>query len=182
MIEIRMRRDEDLPALEAALTEQQPVTGYPQTPPGLAMTFLRRDGELAAFSALIDGAPVGHVSVLSAVGMDHGDGGAVTAAWCEAHGLPPERLGVLSAIFVGLAGRGHRLGHRLMEAAEQWCAANGYAPCLDSQPLPRSGAARLYRERGWVLVAQVDATWREEGSPLIDVMVLPAEVVAERFE
>ena len=65
-VTIRARRDDDLPALGRALVEQQPASGYPHRAPlpMPAEDFIARPGTLSAWTAEIDGAPVGHVAAL----------------------------------------------------------------------------------------------------------------------
>lgn len=62
---IRTRRPEDLPALAEVMAEQQPVSRYPvRWPfPYPLEDFIARSEELAAWTAEVDGVPVGHVSV-----------------------------------------------------------------------------------------------------------------------
>ena len=120
--------------------------------------FVVRRAELASWTALADGEPVGHVAVLAA-----GDE-LFTPHWERAHGLPAERLGVLSTLFVDPTLRGARLGRRLHDVAVGWMREQVLGPCLDVVPV-HTGALRLYESTGWVEVVRLRPPWLPAGQP-----------------
>jgi GNAT superfamily N-acetyltransferase len=73
--------------------------------------------------------------------------------------------------------RGHRLGRRLLEAAEREAAAEGYKVLALDTAQPADGLVRLYEAWGFRQVALHD--WRREGEPGVNylsvVMARPIE-------
>ena len=166
-IAIRPRRDADVPQLVEVLAAQQPTSSYPRRwpLPFPIEEFVVRRGELASWTALADGRPVGHVAVLAA------DDELFTPHWERAHALPAVRLGVLSTLFVDPTLRGARLGRRLHDVAVGWMREDGRGPCLDVVPV-HTGALRLYGSSGWVEVCRVRPPWLPAGQPDVIGMVL----------
>lgn len=169
---IRPRRDDDLPALGRALVEQQPGSGYPHRQP-LPMApedFIARSGTLAAWTAEIDGLPVGHAAVLPV--RTDGHEPELARLWSRGHGLPAERLGEVGVYFTSTAARGTGVGAALMRAALADLDERGLAPCLD---VVSSGAAvDYYRRRGWVEVGATRPSWLEDDAADVIAMILPA--------
>ncbi|HEX6151388.1 GNAT family N-acetyltransferase [Nocardioides sp.] len=166
-LEIRPRRDTDVPALVEVLAAQQPTSSYPMRwpLPFPIEQFVVRRGELATWTALADGRPVGHVAVQEATDelfLPH---------WEWGHGLPGERLGVMSTLFVDPDVRGAGLGRRLHDVAVEWLRAHGRGPCLDVAPV-HAGALRLYEAVGWVEVCRLRPPWLPAHQPDVRGMVL----------
>ncbi len=167
-IEIRRRLDEDLPGLVEVLAAQQPTSSYPMRwpLPFPIEQFVVRQDELAAWTALVDGRPVGHVAVLEASDELFGP------HWERGHGLPADRLGVMSTLFVDPTVRGAGLGRRLHDRSVGWLREHGRGPCLDVVPL-HAGALRLYESVGWVEVCRLRPPWLPAHQPDVLGMVLP---------
>lgn len=167
-IEIRRRREEDVPGLVEVLAAQQPTSSYPMRwpLPFPIEQFVVRQGELATWTALADGRPVGHVAVLEASDELFGP------HWERAHGLPADRLGVMSTLFVDPNVRGAGLGRRLHDVSVGWLREQGRGPCLDVVPV-HTGALRLYEAVGWVEVCRLRPPWLPAQQPDVRGMVLP---------
>lgn len=174
---IRPRRADDLPALGAALLEQQAASGYPHRHPlpMAAEDFITRGGESAAWVAEVDGTPVGHVAISrppdpATVGPGDAD---VIRTWMRAHGRTHDTLGEVNVFFTATAARGTGAGRALLTTAVQALSERGLAPCLDV--VPTSGAAlRLYRRNGWQEVGTARPGWLADDVSDVVVMVLPA--------
>ena len=167
-IEVRPRRDEDVPGLVEVLAAQQPTSSYPMRwpLPFPIEEFVVRQGELAAWTALADGRPVGHVAVQEASDELFGP------HWERGHDLPVDRLGVMSTLFVDPTLRGAGLGRRLHDVSVGWLREQGRGPCLDVAPV-HAGALRLYEALGWVEVCRLRPPWLPVGMPDVRGMVLP---------
>ena len=165
---IRPRERDDLIGLGAVLAAQQATSRYPMRwpLPFPVEQFIARDHELAAWTAEIDGRPVGHVAVL-AVG-----GGPLAEHWSQAHGVPAQRLGVLSTLFVDMGCRRTGLGRRLHDTAVAWMREQGLAPCLDVVPV-HEAATGLYAGLGWREVGRARPDWLPADAPDVVGMVLP---------
>ncbi|MEU9122233.1 GNAT family N-acetyltransferase [Streptomyces sp. NPDC048506] len=118
---IRRRRDTDLDACVAALSQVHAHSGYPYHWPDDPARWLTPDGLTAAWVAEADGRVVGH------------------AALC---GREASRL------YVAPAARGAGLGGRLLHAVEEAAAARGLTPVLAVKTTDTAAIA-LYERRGW---------------------------------
>lgn len=167
-VAIRPRVAADLPALCDVLAAQQPTSRYPMRwpLPFPVERFIVRDHELAAWTAEVDGRPAGHVSVLAARDeelVDH---------WARGHGVPPERLAVLSVLFVDSTLRRTGVGRALHDTAVGWMRERDLAPCLDVVPVHEAATA-MYAAIGWREVGRVRAPWLPADAPDLVGMVLP---------
>lgn len=171
MIELRERTAADVAPLAAVLLEQRPYSGYPITLPwdGRPEQVVARDGELGAWVLTDAGSPVAHVSVLT---LAADDDAPETLQWCRAHGVGPERLGVISALFVAHDHWRQGLGRRLMLHATDACRGAGLKPCLDVVP-SQPGTVELYESLGWVQTGEVRPWWLPDGVPPAVTMILP---------
>lgn len=168
---VRPRRREDLPALAEALREQQPISRYPVRDP-LPMPvedFLRADDALGAWTAELDGRPVGQICWVGP--GDDTDG--VNRACAELHGCAVGDLAWVSAFFVGLPARRTGVGRRLLATAVADMAARGRRPCLEVLAL-HPAARRLYDATGWREVVRTRPDWLREavGEDGPDVVVM----------
>lgn len=172
---VRPRRDDDVPALVDTLARQQAASGYPHRwpLPFPAREFVVRAAEVAAWCALVDGEPVGHVCVQRVRGAATGpDAEPLAAAWSAGHARPVDELRVVSALFTAEHVRGTGVGGLLLDTAVAWVRAQGLAPCLDVVQGP-SPALAIYRHRGWREVARVRPSWLEDDMPPVVAMILP---------
>lgn len=171
---MRRRRAEDLPALAEALLAQQPLTRYPyRNPlPFPLRDFLHGDDAVAAWTAELDGRPVGHVCrVETPTGFK---GAEEMAERCAAHhGCTIGQLSWVSAFFVAQDARGGGIGRRLLATAVADAEADRLHPCLEVLPI-NPAALRLYAATGWTTVMEVRPDWLREaaGSTGPDVQVM----------
>ena len=165
---VRPRADDDLPHLTAVLAAQQSTTRYPMRwpLPFPVEQFVVRGNDLAAWTAELDGRPVGHVAAQAA------DDEQLAPYWQDGHGRPADRLGVVGTLFVDPAVRGLGLGRRLHDTAVAWLRAHDRAPCLDVVPV-HVAALAMYAGIGWREVARVRPHWLPAGEPDVLAMVLP---------
>lgn len=172
-VEIRPRTSVDLPSLVDLLWEQQPESSYPlRNPlPFPTETFLHADDADAAWTAVVDGSPAGHVCRTSG----HPDP-AVEEACAAAYGCAVEELGWVSSLYVGLGARGLGLGRRLLDTVVADLLDAGRRPCLEAYPV-RPAAMGLYTSAGWREVLRTRPEWlravRGDDGPDVRVLVLP---------
>lgn len=167
-VTVRRRTPDDVAGLTALLAAGQATSGYPMRwpLPFPVEQFIVRPNELAAWTAEVDGQPAGHVSVVAA------DSGPLVPDWTRAHGVPADRLGVLSVLFVDTGLRRTGVGRRLHDAAVDWMRSQRLAPCLDVVPVHEAASA-LYAALGWREVCRARPDWLPEGAPDVVGMVLP---------
>ncbi len=175
-LRIRPRRPEDVPALTEVLWEQQPTSRYPfRNPlPIPVEQFLHVDDAVAAWTALLDDRPVGHVC---RTGPPTGFAGAeeMNAACATAHGCEVEDLAWVSTLFVGLGTRGLGVGRRLVETVVADIRVTGQRPCLEVLAV-HPAAVALYESSGWQPVLRTRPGWLDGATddvPDVQVMVLP---------
>lgn len=156
------------------LKRQQPHSRYPFTwpPPFPAEAMVVRDTELAAWTAELDGRPVGHAS-LTVVDSDE-----LGRVWSAGAGRPQDQLACVSSLFVDIDLQGEGVGGRLLDAAVEHARALDRAPVLDVVQGP-SAAVSVYRHRGWVEVGRARPDWLPDDEPPVLMMALPDEA-AER--
>ena len=155
---------------------QQSLTRYPfrdplPVPPE---QFLHADDALAAWTAELDGRPVGHVCrVWSPRGPE---AEAMNRACARAHGCAVEELGWVSTLFVDPATRGLGIGRALVGTVVADMREAGLRPCLEVLPV-HSAALALYRADGWQEVLRLRPEWLRtvdgEVPPDVRVLVLP---------
>lgn len=165
---VRPREAADLPALVEVLAAQREASRYPlRWPlPFPVEDFIVRLDDLAAWTVLLDGRPVGHASAQRA-----GDA-VVLPLWESGHGRPAERLGVLGTLFVDPTVRGRGLGRLLHDTAVTWLREHDLAPCLDVVPI-HAPAQAMYAAAGWREVGRARPRWLPDGEPDVVAMVLP---------
>ncbi len=170
---IRPRHPTDVPALARVLAAQRDSSRYPMRWPLPFPTeqFIVRDAEVAAWTATVGGAPIGHVAALSVRPDQHGDLAPEAQAWVTGSERPPEQLGVLSTLFTAVSQRGAGLGRQLHDTAVTAIREQGRTPCLDVVPEHRP-AVDVYRHLGWRTVGEVWPAWLPEGAGPVLAMVL----------
>lgn len=151
---IRPRQPEDLPALAWVLTAQRARSRYPvRWPlPFPVEQFIARDGEMHAWTALLDGTPIGHAAVTAVTETEVG------LAWAAGAGRPVEELACVATLFVGDDVRGLGVGGRLLDTAVAVIVESGRTPVLDVVR-SHSPAAAIYQARGWTVVGEARPTW-----------------------
>ena len=165
---IRPRAEADLPALTEVLAAQQSLTRYPMRwpLPFPIERFVARDVDLAAWTAVLDGRPVGHVAAQAACDAQ------MLPLWEAGHGRPREQLGVMGTLFVDPGVRRLGLGRRLHDTAVDWLRDHDLGPCLDVVPI-HAAAQAMYAAAGWRVVGQERPHWLPDGEPDVLAMVLP---------
>ncbi|QBR93414.1 GNAT family N-acetyltransferase [Nocardioides euryhalodurans] len=164
---VRTRRDGDVPGLVEVLAAQQAVSRYPMRwpLPFPVEEFIVRPGQVVAWTAELDGRPVGHVAV-----HEPAPDSPLTDLWAAAHGRPPEQLGVLGTLFVDSGLRGSGIGRRLHDTALDWLHDHDLAACLDVVPVHRP-AAQMYAALGWRVVGHARPAWLPASAPDVVAMV-----------
>jgi GNAT superfamily N-acetyltransferase len=155
---IRLRHEEDLPALADALALVAAADGYPSRWPEDPADWLRSRDLLGAWVAERRGDLLGQVVLR----RPHGD--VPVNLWCAATGLGLDRCAVVTRMFVPPAGQGAGLGQALLTVAWQAATELGRAPVLDVVSTNRS-AVRLYERLGWTRLGSYEQAFRD-GGPL----------------
>lgn len=153
------------------LAAQQPHSLYPLMwplpyPPE---RFVQRESERQAWVAEVDGMLAGHVS--HTVVPDDATG----AIWSAGTGLPIDRLGCLSVLFVGPQTTSTGVGGRLLDTAVAEIRGAGLRPVLDVTRTA-SYAASVYRHRGWRHIGDGRPDWLPDGEPDVEFFELPDDV------
>lgn len=178
-VRIRPRRQVDIPLLAAALLAQQQESRYPfRDPlPVPVETFLHEHDAQAAWTAELDGEPVGHVCRVGSPRLLP-SGQPLTEVCAQAHDCDPEKLSWVSTLFVAAGARGHGIGRRLMEVVVADMRIHGLHPCLEVLP-NHPGAIALYLSSGWRTVHRLRPHWLSDVAgdqgPDVHVMVLPVQ-------
>lgn len=167
---IRDRADADLPACVEALRAVHTAGGYPTAWPAEPAQWLDPAGLTAAWVAELDGAIVGHIGVLA---------GVYEPGLAEASGLPPERLAVVTRLFVDPVARGHGLARRLVERLVEHGRGSGLRVGLDVVD-GSTAAITLYESLGWRRIDTGFARWQaNDGShPLLHYYLAPEAAVS----
>jgi len=142
-MDIRARQDADLVPLVEVLRRTH-EGGYPAHWPAAPEQWLSPPGLLAAWSAMVDGVPVGHVG-LTAPDPD----------------APP----LVTRLLVHPDHRGRGIADALMATVEEAAGplaagARGAAVLRLDVTEDTPGAWRLYERRGWGLTGRRPADWR----------------------
>lgn len=127
---------------------------------------------MAAWTAEVDGRPVGHVCrTPPAAGFPDAD--ALNEACASAHGCRTDQLGWVSSLFVDASLRGHGVGRLLLDTVVADLRAAGLRPCLEVLPV-HPAALSLYRRAGWTAVLTLRPAWLREaaGDQGPDVVVM----------
>lgn len=141
-VTIRPRRDEDLPALAAALVRVYAQDGYPVEGVADPEGWLRHDRELQSWTAVEDGLPIGQVTLTRATSDDD-----AARAWRDHTGGDIDRLAIPARLFVHPDHRGTGAGRLLMEGAFEFARTHGLAIAFDVM-LKDQAAIRLYERLG----------------------------------
>lgn len=144
---VRPRREQDLDACLDLLRLVHDHDGYPLHWPDDAAGWVAGRGALAAWVAEeAEGMLVGQVSLRPAAGTP-------VPVWEAGTGLPAERLGVVSRLFVHPGCRSVGLGKALLAVAVDEARARGLWPVLDVLARGQN-AFRLYEQGGWTRIGE----------------------------
>lgn len=141
-VEIRPRDPDDLPELAQVLVRVHAQDGYPVEGVTDPSGWLTPPGELAAWTALLNGRPIGHMSLTQA---SETDDAAVT--WQRATGQDISELAIPVRLFVDPQHRQRGAGRLLMLAAHTFAGQHGLAMAFDVMLKDRD-AIRLYEAVG----------------------------------
>jgi len=140
-LSIRFRRDSDLDACLALLRLVHERDGYPVIWPDDAAAWVSGRGALTAWVAERAGVIVGQVSLRPAAGTP-------VPVWEAGTGLPSERLGVVSRLFVDPGHRRTGTGRTLLQVAVAEARRRRLQPVLDVL-IRNPDACLLYESQGW---------------------------------
>ncbi|MFD6139090.1 GNAT family N-acetyltransferase [Promicromonospora sp. NPDC060271] len=146
---IRPRRDEDIPALAAALVRVHAQDGYPVEGVADPEGWLRHDRELQSWTAVEDSKPMGQITLTRAVPADDAAG-----AWQKHTGDSIDHLAIPVRLFVDPDHRGSGAGRLLMETAVDFARSRGLAVAFDVMLKDRA-AIRLYERLGFAPIAEI---------------------------
>lgn len=158
---IRPRTPADVPGLVEVMGSQQAATRYPVRwpPPFPPEDFIVRSGEIGAWVAEVDGRLAGHISARRVpVSHEHTSAGDEAGIWTAGTGLPVDRLGSISALFLATWATGLGLGGALHDVAVAALRAAGLTPVLDVTQ-NNAAALALYRSRGWREIGSGRPSW-----------------------
>ena len=153
------RRAGDLDGCVALLARVHAADGYPVHWPEDPGRWLTPDELLGAWVAWRSGALAGHVCLCPA------ETGPSAAAWSSGAGVPVDRLGVISRLFVAPDARRRGLGERLLVAACDEASRLGRHPALEVLERDRAAHA-LYERLGWRRAGPPDPTLRRYVAPV----------------
>nr|WP_246321850.1 GNAT family N-acetyltransferase [Nocardioides panzhihuensis] len=119
--------------------------------------FLHFGDAVDAWTATIEGTPVGHIATTMGHAGGNGDG-ELDRACAAAHGCDIEDLAWLSAFFVGSAARRTGLGRTLLRTAVDSIRESSGRPCLEVVPA-FPAAMKLYESTGWTEVLRTRPDW-----------------------
>ncbi len=146
---MRRRAVEDLPGCVRALEAVHVANAYPMWWPADPAGWLSPAGWTAAWVAELAGVVVGHVCVVRGV-----EDPLVTSLT----GAGPDRLGMVSRLFIAPEARGRGLGGSLLAAGSSYASALGLQLMLDVVD-DAGPAVALYERLGWRLVDRRLTDW-----------------------
>jgi GNAT superfamily N-acetyltransferase len=139
---IRERQQSDLDALGKALVRVHDTDGYPVEGVENPQGWLQPPREIAAWAALLDGEPVGHVSLTEAVVEED-----AAQVWVNKANGSLSDIALVARLFVDPDHRGHGAGQELMRAAFERAVALGKRLVFDVM-LKDQRAISLYEALG----------------------------------
>jgi GNAT superfamily N-acetyltransferase len=147
---VRPRVDEDLPLLAAAIRSLHETDGYPQTLPDDTVAWLRPPRQRRAWVAVSPSTReiAGHI----ALNVAEGDPGVGVSS--DGTGLKPDKLAVVSRLFVVAGHRRKGVAKALLDEAVNAAHADGLQPVLDVLEADRA-AITLYKSAGWRSLAPI---------------------------
>jgi GNAT superfamily N-acetyltransferase len=173
---IRRRRGADIVPLGVLLLAQQLDTQYPfRDPlPIPVEDFLHAKDAVGAWTAEIDGHPIGHVCRTGAL-AGFSDAAAMNDTCARAHGCGEDELAWVSTLFVGASVRGAGVGRALLTTVVANMSDDKVRPCLEVLP-NHPAALALYEATGWKTVMKIRPRWliaaTGDTGPDVHVMVL----------
>lgn len=146
---IRPRREEDLPALAAALVRVHALDGYPVEGVADPEGWLRHIHEIRSWTAVEGDQPIGQVTLTRATSEDD-----AARVWRDHTSGDVDRLAIPVRLFVDPDHRGNGAGRLLMEAAFEFARTRGLDVAFDVM-LKDQAAIRLYERLGAQRIANL---------------------------
>jgi len=163
---VRPRQPADLPACIAMLAAVHQEDDYPTRWPEDPSDWVTPPSLLAAWVAVGDGVPIGHLALVA---------GGKHEQLEQLAGRPASQIATISRLFVHPAHRRRGVGEALLRAAMARAAERNLALVLDVVNEGRSAAVGLYERLGWQLVGSRTASWLSPSGdrPRLRLYVLP---------
>jgi GNAT superfamily N-acetyltransferase len=146
-VEVRFRRDSDLPTLATVLQAVHKTTGYPVIGIDNPVPFIATQDGLQAWVALLDSRIVGHVLLTHPSEED-----MAVKAFVE-QGGQLGKVASLARLFVDPSAGGKGLGKMLINGAVKWAADEGMKLVLYVLDKD-SSAIGIYEKLGWVRIGE----------------------------
>ena len=146
---IRPRTDDDLPALAQVLVDVHAIDGYPVEGVADPLAWLILEAALGAWTAELDGEPVGHIAL-----TEPGPEDEAPRAYANKLGTG-QRTAVIGRLFVSPSARGRGLAEQLAQTAMSAAVRAARVPVLDVMQKDNA-AVRLYRRLGWQPLAAIE--------------------------
>ena len=166
-VEIRPTIPTDLDALADVLVQVHASDGYPVEGVDDARAWVNLPEALGQWTAVLGGAPVGHVALLQPMPDD------ASVNLAGGQGYPTETLAVLARLFTAPSSRGAGVADLLMCEAEQHARQIGYDLVLEVLDKDQA-ALHLYRRRGWRSLGSIAHPKAPGETMPSTVMTLPA--------
>ncbi|MGV9675438.1 GNAT family N-acetyltransferase [Nocardia sp. NPDC003482] len=166
---VRPREDSDLTELGKVLIRVHARDGYPVEGVSDPQAWLTPPHELAAWTALIDGRPIGHIALTQASQNDD-----AARLWHQHTGRSLTELAVLVRLFVDPEYRRSGFGTQLMAAAYNYATSRGLAIAFDVMLKDRD-AIRLYEKMGCQRIGTVTHTHSDGQAEPAAVYVAPRQ-------
>ena len=163
---IRPRTDKDLVALSKVLAEVYELDGYPVEGVNDPLAWLALPNPIGAWTAELDGRPVGHVALTEPTADDE-------APRLFARQIGPEPTAVLGRLFVAPAARGRGVAGQLATVAMRAATFAGRRAVLDVMQKDRL-AIRLYERLGWCVLGEFSHRYGDNQSATATAMTAPS--------
>lgn len=166
-IEVRPRRDEDLPALGEVLVRVHQRDGYPVEGVADPIGWLTPPNLLVAWAAVYRRQPVGHAALTRATIEDD-----AARIWQEYTGESIERLGIPVRLFVDPEYRSQGAGAMLTRTVQEYGREHALALAFDVMLKDRV-AIRLYEAAGCIQIGTIAHHHSEGQIEAAAVYVIP---------
>ncbi|WP_280268284.1 GNAT family N-acetyltransferase [Nocardia wallacei] len=164
---IRPREGNDLPRLAQSLVRVHAQDGYPVEGVSDPEAWLTPPHELAAWTALLEDQPIGHIALTRATEDDD-----AAQLWHRTTGRSITELALMVRLFVDPEYRRVGAGTLLMASAYRYATTNGLTVAFDVMLKDRD-AIRLYEKMGCQRIGTVTHTHSDDQAEPAAVYVAP---------